>query len=322
MKKKLGLFFPKRQANHLYLNPQNNIIGCLNERIRLPMLEDLRSKSHLELIEDFDLKSAMVVNGKVYANGYCLNELDRLAWYYETDRTPGSYDLEILKTLARDVDVICDPYQTEIGYDKYKAHMTLLDGGVRVPEFALFDHRVPGKMIDLLNGWGAAVLKPRRGAWGKGVTLIDSEAKLRDSIGYVWSISGKSPDQGFFLERFYENDPYQWASLTMVNGEIVQGYRKKMSKFQAFGNGQLKVEDIDEKGGEAELADLKPEHRLQAHKAYEAIGLGLIGFDMIWTEEGPMVIDENTSPGNYLELYEEEGKDPAKIFSDWITDGM
>lgn len=321
-KKKLGIFFPERQENQLHLNRSNTVIGCLNNAIRLPMLDHLRSKENFELVENFDLKSAMILNGKVYCNELCLNDLDRLAWYYEVDRSPGSYDLEVLKTLARDVEVICDPERIEVGYDKYRAHLALLDGGARVPEFVLFDQRVPEKMTEILNRWGAAVLKPRRGAWGKGVTFINSEAALRDAVGYVWSVSGKSPDQGFFLERYYENDPHKWASLTMINGEVVQGYRKKMSKFHDFGGGMLKVEDIDEKGGEAVLADLSPEHYKQAQMAYEALGLGLVGFDMIMTQEGPMVIDENTSPGNYMELYQEEGKDPAKLFSDWISQDL
>lgn len=321
-KKKLGIFFPPRPKNHLDINRLQKPIGCMIEEIRQPFLELLRNNDSIELIEELNVQNALVLNGKVYCDGFCLNDLDRFAWYFELDRAPGSFGLEVLSTLARETKVLCDPAKIAIGYDKYQAHLTLLDAGVRVPEFVLFDHRVPEKMAEVMNSWGAAILKPRRGGWGNGVTLINSEARLRDAVGYVRSIAEHTPDKGFFLERYYDNPAEKWASLTMINGQLAQAYRKVMSKFHDMGDGRLKVLDIDEKGGGAVLADLHPSQLEQAHMAAEALGLGLIGFDMIWTEEGPMIIDENTSPGNYPNLYKEEGKDPAKLFADWIVDGI
>ena len=187
---------------------------------------------------------------------------------------------------------------------------------MKVAQSVLFDHRVPARMADVLDEWGAAVLKPRRGGWGQGVTLIDNAERLRDIIGYVKSTAEHSPDQGFFLERYYENDPNRWARITMINNEVAYGYRKVSTKFHDFGDGRLKVQDVDEKGGGVVLADLLPIHIEQAERASEALGLGLVGFDMIWTADGPIIVDENTSPGNYIDLYEEVGKDCGKLFAD------
>lgn len=320
--KKLGIFLPLRPDNHLQLKPETNAIGCLRSPLLTPLLDKLREAPNLELIEDLNFRNAYIRDGKVFYEDFCLNDLDRFFWYCEVDRKPGSYDLEVLRTLARDVEVIRDPARFEVGLDKYRAHLCLKDAGVQVAEFALFDHRVPGKMAEILDEWGGGVLKPRRGGWGKGVTFIDSADRLRDIIGYVHSTAESSPDQGYFLEKYYDNDPARWASITMINGEIAYGYRKLSSKFHDFGGGRLKVEDIDEKGGEAVLAQLEGVHIEQAHRACEALGLGLIGFDMIWTAQGPIVIDENTSPGNYPDLYAEVGKDPAKLFADWILEGL
>ncbi|MEM7038362.1 MAG: hypothetical protein AAF570_15360, partial [Bacteroidota bacterium] len=104
----------------------------------------------------------------------------------------------------------------------------------------------------------------------------------------------------------------------VIDGEIAYGYRKLEQKLYDLGHGKQKVLDADEKGGGVTMADLTPEHEEQALRAAEALDLGLIGFDMIWTAEGPMVIDENTSPGNYIELYKEAGKDPGKMLADWV----
>jgi glutathione synthase/RimK-type ligase-like ATP-grasp enzyme len=321
-RKKLGIFLPERPENHMQLNSQRTAIGCLRAEINTPLLEILRAAKHVDLVEDLDFRNALIQNGGVYCENQCLNDLDRFFWYCEVDRNPGSFDLEVLKTLSRSVDVIRDPCRFETGLDKYRAHLCLQDAGVRVAESVLFDHRIPGRMADILEEWGAGVLKPRRGGWGKGVTLIDSAARLRDIVGYVGSTLEQSPDQGFFLERYYENDPDKWASVTMINGEIVYGYRKVSVRFHDFGNGRLKVQDTEEKGGGVVLAKLTPEHEAQAYLAYEALGLELIGFDMIWTYQGPVIVDENTSPGNYINLYSEVGRNPAELLANWILQGL
>lgn len=321
-RKRLGIFFPNRPENHLKLNLHLNPIGGLLDEIRLPLLQTLRDMDHIELVENLNFQTAHVQNGKVYCGDFCLNDLDRFAWYCDINRQPGSFPMEVLRTLNRDVEVVRNPDRVADGYDKYRSHIALRDAGVRVPEFVLFDHRVPHRMADILDKWGAGVLKPRRGGWGKGVTLIDSAERLRDVIGYVGSTGQDGLDRSFFLEQYIENDPRRWSSLTMINGEVTQAYRKKIEKFQDFGNGMLKVEDIDEVGGGVVLADVTPQHLEEAHKAYDALGLGLIGFDMIWTEEGPVVVDENTCPGNYPELYREERKEPAKMLANWVTSGL
>ena len=96
------------------------------------------------------------------------------------------------------------------------------------------------------------------------------------------------------------------------------GYRKKADKFHDLGDGRMKVQDIDEKGGGVVVADLEPEHIELALRANEALGLSVIGFDMIWTNNGPMIVDENTYPGNYSDLYEQIDIDPAKYFANMI----
>lgn len=203
------------------------------------MIESLRETEEIELIENLDFHRALVQNGKVCCEDTCLNDLDRFVWYSELENRPGSFDLKALRTLAREVEVMNDPNRIEIGLDKYRAHLVLRDAGCSVPEFVLFDHRVPEKMGEILEEWGAAVLKPRRGGRGKGVTLIDSPARLRDTVGYVQSTAENSPDQSYFLERYYDNDPQTWASITMINGNITQAYRKVSDKFQDLGGADL-----------------------------------------------------------------------------------
>lgn len=316
---KVGLILPARPTNHLAITDPMQSIGCLNQTLRDEIVQRLVNNSNLDIHTDIDLSQSIIINGEVWSNNICLNHLDVVLWYCEVDRDSGSYDLEVLKTLSRDVPVVRDPYKFEIALDKYTAHLCLRDSGVNTPDFALFDYRVPQRMEAILNDWGAAVLKPRRGGWGKGVTLINHAGVLRDIIGYLQNTTGEaSTDGGFFLERYYDNDLSRWSSLTMINGDVVYGYRKLATKYADFGNGTKKILDENEKGGEVVLANLVDSHYQQAELAYKALNLGLVGFDMIWVDNQPMIIDENTSPGNYTNLFEQVGKDQATLFVDWL----
>lgn len=321
-RKKVGVFVPARQKDQFLISRERATIGILYPEMRDPLLAQLRATDHIELIENLNFRNAIIVDGRVYCGDVCLNELDRFFWFCEINGDPGSYDLEVLRTLARDTEVVSNPAALEIALDKYRAHLQLKDAGVRVPECILFDHRVPERINAVLNEWGAAVLKPRRGGWGKGVTLIDSADRLRDIMGYVRSTAQSSPDQGFFLERFYQNDPARWASTTMINGQLALGYRKRLEKFHDLGDGRMKVQDVEEKGGGVVLADLTTAHIELAHQAYEALGLEIVGFDQIWTPDGPMIVDENTYPGNYSALYAEMGVNPAELFAGVALKGL
>lgn len=314
----LGLFLPARPDNHLAISDPGVAIGCLRPPLQAEVMRHLRAQANVKLFDNLNFHQALIRNGEVWVGETCLDELDVFAWYCEVDRQAGSFDLEVLKTLARKTPVIRDPHRFELALDKYTAHLVLRDAGVDVADFVLFDHRVPGKMADILNEWGGAMLKPRRGGWGKGVTFIDHPGTLRDVIGYMRSTAGTSPDQGFFLERYYENDLDRWASLTMIDGEVVYGYRKLAVKQADMGQGRFKILDAEEKGGGVVLADLVDAHYVQAERAQKALGLGLIGFDMIWVDGRPIVIDENTSPGNYPELYAQVGKDPGQLLAAWL----
>ncbi|MEM0999834.1 MAG: hypothetical protein AAGN35_22470 [Bacteroidota bacterium] len=316
--KKIGAFIPVRPDYHLQITDPAAAVGCLRPPLHDALWAYLRAQPDIEWIDHLNFHRALLHHGEVWCGDICLNALDAFIWYSEVDRTPGSFDLQALKTLARKVPVVRNPTTFETALDKYTAHLTLLDSGVNVAESVLFDYRVPHRMAEVLDTWGAAVLKPRRGGWGKGVTLIDHAGALRDTIGYLQSIAGNSPDQGYFLERYYPNDLDRWASLTMIDGEVMYGYRKLAAKQYDMGGGRLKILDAEEKGGGIVQADLVDEHYRQAEMAYRALPIGLIGFDMIWVEGRPLVVDENTSPGNYAELYAQVGIEPGARLGEWL----
>jgi glutathione synthase/RimK-type ligase-like ATP-grasp enzyme len=121
------------------------------------------------------------------------------------------------------------------------------------------------------------------------------------------------------LERYYDNDISRWASATVLGGEVMYGYRKKASRRVSLPGGREKIYDPDEAGGAVEPAELTPSHIALAESAAEVLGCPLIGFDMIWVDGAPLIIDENTSPGNYPALYASVGIDPAAALAGTIA---
>lgn len=312
---KVGTFLPERPyLPSLTVDPAAGV-GCLRPELRQQILAGLDALPGVAWTHDLNFRRALIRNGDVWCGELCLSELDAFVWYCEIDRDPGSFDLEVLRTLARTTRVIREPAAFSRAVDKYRAHLCLRDAGVRVPEFVLFDHRAPEAMAALLAEWGAALLKPRRGGWGKGVTLIEHAGQLRDIVDYVGAAAGPG---AFYLERYLDNDLSRWVSVLLIGGEIVYAYRKLASKHAELLPGRSKILDQDERGGEVELAPLTTEQIALARAADRALGCGLIGFDMVWTEEGPVIIDENTSPGHYPALFRQAGVAAAEAWAHWL----
>lgn len=289
-------------------------IGRIPLNTHKRLMEMVENLKNVELYPNLNFRNTFIKNGKVYTDNFCLNDLDIFFWYCEVDRTVGSYDIEVLKTLSHDVKVVINPQSFEIGLDKYASHLTLQRAGVSVAETVLFDYKNLHYIQNLLDEWGAAVLKPRRGGFGKGVTLINNFAVLRDMIEYIHSTTGTTPDKAYLLERFYPNDLDTWTSTTMIGGKLMYGYRKRASKLVDMGNGVLKVYDANEIGGEVNLCEVSPAYEKEALKAYQAMGSEIIGFDMIFHKDRPIIVDENTFPGYYEDIFKQVGKDSAEEF--------
>ncbi len=315
MKKiKVGVFIPLPVPKGQKASIHSAGIGRLPLTTQQRLVELIRSTKGVDIYFDLDFRDSLIRDGKVYVGDFCLNDLDIFFWYCEIDRSVGSYDLDVLKTLAKDIKVVINPQSFELGLDKYASHLAIKRAGGLVAETVLFDYKNFSGVEKILDEWGLAVLKPRRGGFGKGVTLISSFAMLRDVVDYIYSTTGITPDKAYMLERFYDNSHDNWISVTMVNAEIMYGYRKRKTKLVEMGNGITKVYDANEIGGDVESCEVPQLYKDEALKAYYAIGAEVIGFDMILYQGKPIIIDENTFPGYYEDIFEVVGRDPAREF--------
>jgi ribosomal protein S6--L-glutamate ligase len=316
---KLGVCLPvrPRPGEVSYDRPER--WGCLRPGLHEAIWRHLGDVPGVE-VRQVDFRGAWSDSGTLKLGDTTFDDLDGLFWYCEIDRTPGSYELQLLKTLARTLPVHPDPWRWEVAVDKYAAHLALRNAGVPVPDFALLDPANPSAAVAVLESWGAALLKPRRGAWGKGVLLVEHASSLRDLSDYLAGHGAASG--GLYLERYLHNEPERWVSATTLGGKPVFGYRKRASKRVELPGGRYKVFDADEKGGEIDYVQLDAAQTALAERAAVALGCPILGFDMIEVNGQPVIIDENTSPGNYPALYEAAGVDPGEAFCRAIVDSF
>lgn len=285
--------------------------GCLRDQVQGPLVAALKALPGVEVVE-VDVRDAHLREGRVLVGEVDLSALDAYLWYAEVDRSPGSFEQVLLREPARTVRVHPDPWRWATAVDKLTAHCRLKAEGLPVPDFvAVHPHRMEPAM-EALEAWGAGVLKPRLGAWGQGVVVLEHPGTLRDVVGFLQQV-GAEPG-GLLLERFLENDPQGWTSVTAVGGEPVVAYRKRAARWVDVGSGRRKVYDAEQSGGEVDPVPLDAVRSDLVRRAAKVLGCPIIGFDLLATEHGAVIVDENTSPGNDAALYRAAGLDPVEVF--------
>lgn len=97
---RVGFFLPAAVSDAESAEVRRPGDGRLPRETHDRLMSLLGTLDDVELHEDLDFRGSYVRDGRVYTDGYCLNDLDIYFWYCEVDRRVGSYDLEVLKTIA------------------------------------------------------------------------------------------------------------------------------------------------------------------------------------------------------------------------------
>ncbi|WOI62002.1 ATP-grasp domain-containing protein [Streptomyces fradiae] len=318
---RVGTFLPPaaRDGASVTAHPEVGKIPPDDHALLLKLLRDL---TDVEFVHDLDFRRSFVRDGRVYCGEFCLDDLDLYLWHAEVPRDPDAYALEALRTLATAVPVVPDPARFTTGLDKYRAHLRLSRAGVPVPDTILVDRRDTAAAAPVIAEWGRALLKPRRGSFGHGILLVEDYATLRDLADYLGHTLAGATESTFLLERFYPNDPADWVGTTFVNGALMYGYRKRGHRFTRLSADAVKVYDPDSVGGDVDGCEVPPEHARIAGRAQRALGLPLVGFDLILYEGRPLIVDENTFPGLYPDLFAAAGRSLSQELLALVRDAI
>jgi len=258
-------------------------------------------EQNISYYEHLDFRKAIIKNHEVFIGDFCLSDLDHFVWMGMLDRDLDSYHMEVLRVLELSTKVHNSHSFYSVATDKFTAFSILHSKGIPVSDLYLVNENNYKQLKPMLEA-SPYLLKPRRSSFGLGIVKIDDFTQLRDTIGYC-------SKKAYYLEKFYPNSLEDWIGLTVFNGTVIYGFRKKSNKVSGW-----KVYDEDSIGGESIY--VKPSAAIEAIaiKIGEILGANYFGLDLIKTTEGYKVVDINCSPGIYYDFVQDLNLPIAELF--------
>ncbi|MFK7796659.1 MAG: 30S ribosomal protein S6--L-glutamate ligase [Aureispira sp.] len=188
--------------------------------------------------------------------------------------------------------------------DKLRSLQLLSSAGLAMPTTVFTNYsKDVGSVIDKVGG-APCVLKLLEGTQGVGVVLAETTSAARSVLEAFNGLQARVIVQDFIAEA-------KGADLrVLVVDGIVIGAMKRQGKEGEFRSNL-------HRGGSASIIELSEEEENAALKATNILGLGIAGVDMLQSDDGPLILEVNSSPG--LEGIESAtGKNIAKSIIRYI----
>ena len=190
--------------------------------------------------------------------------------------------------------------------DKLRSMQILSRAGVGLPttSFAHSAQDIAG-ILDVVGG-APVIIKLLEGTQGLGVVLAETKKAAESVIGAFRQL-----DANILVQEFIKEAGGSDIRAFVVGGKVVAAMRRT----GAPGDFRSNLH----RGGSAEVVKLSPKERATAVRAAKSMGLNVAGVDMLQGEEGPLVLEVNSSPG--LEGIENaSGTDIADLIIEYIED--
>lgn len=139
------------------------------------------------------------------------------------------------------------------------------------------------QVIDKLGG-PPVIIKLLQGTQGKGVVLADTQPAAESVIEAFHGL-----DEQILIQQFVAQSEGTDIRALVVGGKVVAAMRRYAVRGEFRANLH--------RGGRAEPIKLDKPYKRTAIRAAKVLGLNVAGVDMLMTNEGPMVLEVNSSPG-------------------------
>lgn len=168
--------------------------------------------------------------------------------------------------------------------DKLRSMQILSRAGVNLPttSFAHSTQDIDG-ILDVVGG-PPVVVKLLEGTQGLGVVLAETKKAAESVISAFRQL-----DANILVQDFIQEADGADIRAFVVGGTVVAAMKRQGAPGEFRSNLH--------RGGVAEVVDLTPNETATAIRAAAAIGLNVAGVDLIQSEQGPMVLEVNSSPG-------------------------
>lgn len=168
--------------------------------------------------------------------------------------------------------------------DKLRSLQLLSRKGIGLPRTG-FAHR-PDNVEDLIKNVGGAplVIKLLEGTQGIGVVLAESK-KTAESI--IEAFMGLNAN--ILIQEYIKEAGGADIRCLVVGGKVVAAMKRQAAEGEFRSNLH--------RGGSAEIVRLSAAERRTAIEAAKAMGLNMCGVDILRSNNGPLVMEVNSSPG-------------------------
>ena len=152
------------------------------------------------------------------------------------------------------------------------------------------------------------ILKPFHGTHGTGVMLLDTPTSLTSAVDALCDLH-----QDYVIQSFIAEAEGVDIRVLVVGGEAVAAMKRSAPPGEFRAN--------IHKGASGETITLSDEYIRLAIEAATALELEIAGVDLLQTNDGPVVLEVNPSPG-FEELESVTGIDIAGAIIEFVTSYM
>lgn len=190
--------------------------------------------------------------------------------------------------------------------DKLRSMQLLAKAGVGIPKTVF--SRNSADIDDLIEKLGGTpvIIKLARGTHGNGVVLAETKKAAKSVLQALYLTNEDGTN--ILLQEFVKESAGTDIRAFVVGGRVIASMKRQSLDDDFRSNLH--------KGGEGTKIKLTEEERKMAIKAAKAMGLNVAGVDMMRSDNGPLVLEVNASPGFGIEKV--TGRDVASPIIDYI----
>ncbi len=183
-----------------------------------------------------------------------------------------------------DVFTVCSSDGISRSRDKLRSMQILSRAGVGLPttSFAHDSQDITG-ILEVVGG-PPVVIKLLEGTQGVGVVLAETRQAAESVISAFRQL-----DANFLVQQYIAEAGGSDLRALVVGGQVVASMKRQSPPGEFRSNLH--------RGGTAEVVTLSASERSTALRAAKAMGLDVAGVDLIQSDDGPMVLEVNSSPG-------------------------
>ena len=168
--------------------------------------------------------------------------------------------------------------------DKLLAHQLLARANIGMPITAFAHSPKDTKDLISLAGGAPVVVKLLSSTQGKGVVLAETR-KAAESLVDAF----RGLEANFLVQEFVAEAAGADTRCFIIGNKVVGGMKRQAAKGEFRSNLH--------RGGTASAVKLTTAEREVARDAAKVLGLRVAGVDLLQTDEGPKVLEVNSSPG-------------------------